>query len=109
MKIKEKGLKGKAAQYRRDRESGNGLRKGFNAFRLQDNNKGKKVPAPKPEVVLDFMGSKLVVVDEDGGRVDEASVPYVKNSALKVTGIVGDLSFDDVKVCSEKYYVGFMS
>lgn len=98
MKVKEKGLKGKAAQYRRDREGGNGLRKGFNAFRMQDGSKGKKEPAPKPEVILDFMGSKLTVIDEDGGRVDEASVPYVKNSALKVTGIEGDLSFDDVKV-----------
>ena len=100
MKIKEKGLKGKAAQYRKDRESGNGLRKGFNAFRTFDHGKEKKDAKPKPEVILDFMGSKLTVIDEDGGRVDEASIPYVKNSALKVTGIEGELSFDDVKVRS---------
>lgn len=102
MKIKEKGLTGKAAQWRRSNESGVPARS-FNAFRLNDNKKDKKngkeeKDAPKPEVFLDFMGTKLKVIDEDGGRVDETEIPYVKNSALKLTGIEGNLTFDEVKV-----------
>lgn len=102
MKIKEKGLKGKNAQYRKSCEGGNGLRRGFNAFRLGDKDKkgkdSKDKSSEKPVVYLDFMGKKLLVKDEENGRVDEAEVPYVKNTALRVTGLDGDLTFDDIKV-----------
>ena len=104
MKIKEKGLKGKNAQYRKSCEVGNGLRRGSNAFRLGDKDKkgkdSKDKSSEKPVVYLDFMGKKLLVKDEENGRVDEAEVPYVKNTALRVTGLDGDLTFDDIKVCA---------
>ncbi|KAL5520353.1 hypothetical protein ACEPAG_9577 [Sanghuangporus baumii] len=102
MKIKEKGLTGKAAQWRRAHENSIPA-KSFNAFRPNDKRKDKKdskddKKPSKPEVFLEFMGKKLKVLDEDGGKIDEAEIPYVKNSALKLTGIEGNLTFDDVKV-----------
>ena len=103
MKIKEKGLSGKAAELRRFHET-NIPSRSFNAFRQFDTSKkkdkkgGDKGKAEKPDVFLEFMGKKLKVIDEDGGRVDEAEVPYVKNSALKITGIEGNRSYDEVKV-----------
>ncbi|KAL5525322.1 hypothetical protein ACEPAF_9192 [Sanghuangporus sanghuang] len=102
MKIKEKGLTGKAAEWRRAHENSIPA-KSFNAFRPNDKKKDKKDSKEdknpsKPEVFLEFMGKKLKVLDEDGGKIDEAEIPYVKNSALKLTGIEGNLTFDDVKV-----------
>lgn len=102
MKITEKGLTGKAAEWRRAHENSIPA-KSFNAFRPIPEKKGKKESkedkkSAKPEVFLEFMGKKLKVLDEDGGRIDEAEIPYVRNSALKLTGIEGNLTFDDVKV-----------
>lgn len=105
MKIKEKGLKGKAAQRKRDNLSGNNPRRGFNAFaEMRQNNKqngkegGGKKEAQKKEVFLEFMGKKLKVNEEDGGKVDEAEIPMVKRSALKIKGLNGTMTFDEVKV-----------
>ena len=102
MKIKEKGLKGRAAQYRRNRELGVVTHRGFNAFAeakkdKKKDNKDKKEPE-KQEVFLEFMGKKLKVLDEDDGKVDEAEIPYVKDSSLKLKGLDGTLTFDQIKV-----------
>lgn len=105
MKIKEKGLTGKAAQRKRDNLLGNNPRRGFNAFaEMRQNNKqngkdgGGKKEAQKKEVFLEFMGKKLKVNEEDGGKVDEADIPMVKRSALKIKGLNGTMTFDEVKV-----------
>ncbi|GJJ12621.1 hypothetical protein Clacol_006864 [Clathrus columnatus] len=91
MKIKEKGLTGKAAQINR------GSRKGFNAF--DENDKDKKKPAAEenPEIYLEFMGKRLKVNTEDGGSIDESEIPYVKGASLKFTGCGGDVRFAEVK------------
>lgn len=104
MKIKEKGLTGQSAARRRDKEASSGSRRGFNAFvEMRKEKKGDKKDdskeKEKPEVFLEFMGKRLKVIDEDGGRVDEAEIPYVKGSSLKIKGLDGTLTFDEVKVC----------
>lgn len=100
MKIKEKGLTGKAAQF--NRSGGLPTRKGFNAFSLKDKakDKGKKSePREKPEIFLEFMGTRLKVNQEDGGSIVEADVPFIKGASLKFTGCGGDVNFTAVKVC----------
>lgn len=101
MKIKEKGLTGKAATLRKESLAGQG-RKGFNAFRemgkLPDD-KGKK-SAKKPEVWLEFLGQRIRVHDEDGGSVKPEDVPFVPRATLKFDGVEGDVSFDEIKVRS---------
>lgn len=104
MKIKEKGLTGNAAVRRRELIG----RQGFNAFKLMeggnheeanggDNKKGSK---PKPEIYLEFMGKKLRVHEDDGGKVEESDIPYVKGSALKFSCKVGDegVRYEVIKV-----------
>ena len=113
MKIKEKGLTGKAADLRRQSLAGNG-RKGFNAFKeMAENEKGGRKGKgrdkdeggkPKPEVYLDFLGSRILVHEEDGGTVKPEDVPAVKGASLKFEGAGGDVSFDEIKVrllCSD--------
>lgn len=106
MKIKEKGLTGKAAVLRKQQNTTGG-RTGFNAFHEMDKErkggakgkgKDKDGAKPKPEVWLEFMGTKLRVHDEDGGTVREEDVPHVKGSALKFTGCGGDVKWEEIKV-----------
>ncbi|KIK92873.1 hypothetical protein PAXRUDRAFT_12982 [Paxillus rubicundulus Ve08.2h10] len=99
MKIKEKGLTGKAADLRRDTISS---RKGFNAFKEMENpskqNHGR--PKEKPEVFLDFMGTKIRVYDDDEeevGYVKTEDVPFIKGATLKFTGCGGDANFTEMK------------
>ena len=69
VKVKEKGLTGKAADLRKDSISS---RKGPNAFREMEN-PSKSISKEKPEVFLIFMGEKLRVYDDN-----EDGVGYVK-------------------------------
>ena len=108
MKIKEKGLTGKAADIRRQNMVG-AVRKGFNAFKEMAENdskggrKGKgrdkdEGGKPKPEVYLDFLGSRILVHEEDGGTVKPEDVPAVRGAALRFEGAGEDVSFDEIKV-----------
>lgn len=98
MKIQEKGLTGKSAAFRRDVIS----QRGFNAFREAAKAKGpssSSTKAEKPEIKLEFMGSKIPVQVEDGnGRVNKEDVPFVQGATLKFEGDVGDVSFNQIKV-----------
>ena len=100
MKIKEKGLTGKAANLRKESMGGTG-RKGFNAFKemgkTSDDKKGGKGKA-KPEVWLEFLGQRIRVYEEDGGSVKQEDIPFVKGATLKFDGVEGDVSFDEIKV-----------
>lgn len=109
MKIKEKGLSGKAATIRRN-EASNLNPRGFNAFReMEKGAKGKGASdEKKPEIWLEFMGTKIRVHDESegagdkdakAGYVKEEDVPYVKGSALKFSGCSGDVPWEEIKVC----------
>ena len=108
MKIKEKGLTGKAADLRRQNIAGAG-RKGFNAFKemaekeKKGKGKGKDEEKPKPEIYLDFLGARILVHDEDGGSVQPEDVPIVKGASLRFDGVEGDVSFDEVKVSVTLY------
>ena len=105
MKIKEKGLTGKAARLRKQTYS---TGKGFNAFRemeeAKSRDKKEKAKAAKaeekaPELFIEFMGTKIRVQEgEDGGNVKEEDVPVVKGAALKFEGAGEATSFDEVKV-----------
>ena len=106
MKIKEKGLTGKAADLRRQSMGGAG-RKGFNAFREmagQKGDKGKKKANPKDDgkrqVVLEFLGQKIPVSEEDGGSIKQEDLKFVQGASLKFEGVEGDVSFDEIKVCN---------
>lgn len=98
MKIQEKGLTGKSAAARKDSIA----RRGFNAFR--ETAKDKNTPSSsnkveKPDIKLEFMGSKIPVQVEGGnGRVNEEDVPFVQGATLKFEGDVGDVSFNQIKV-----------
>jgi lupus La protein len=98
MKIKEKGLKGKAAVVKRDYIT----RKGFDAFRemrlTAGGKEGKKESEKAPrETFVSFLGKNLRVLDEDGGSVVPEDVPRVRGSALCFTGCGGEVSFDNIK------------
>ncbi|KAG6809523.1 hypothetical protein H0H92_015919 [Tricholoma furcatifolium] len=105
MKIKEKGLTGKSANIRREAMSST---RGFNAFRemeraKKDDAKGKDrkagPPAEKKDVYLEFMGSKLLIQqDEEGaGSIKPEDVPFVKGATLKFEGCGGNVSWAEIK------------
>ncbi|PCH43220.1 hypothetical protein WOLCODRAFT_138250 [Wolfiporia cocos MD-104 SS10] len=103
MKIKEKGLTGKAAQGKRQALAGPKSR-GFNAFRemeekSKDKGKSKEKEAEKnPEVFLEFMGTRIRVHEEDGvGHVKPEDVPLVRGATLRFTGSGEQVKFDEVK------------
>ena len=103
MKIREKGLTGKSAAARKDSIA----RRGFNAFRemakAKDPSSSSTKPE-KPEIRLEFMGSKILVQVEDGnGSVNKEDVPFVQGATLKFEGDVGDVSFNQIKVRATLY------
>jgi lupus La protein len=97
MKIKEKGLTGKAAKNRRELMT---RPRGFNAFlELNKDDKKKSDDAPK-EVFLDFMGTNLLIHkdNEGNGTVKTEDVPFVKGATLRFDGCGGDVSWAEIKV-----------
>ena len=98
MKIKEKGLTGRSAAVRKESIA----RRGFNAFHEMakpKNSPSSSTKPEKPEIKLDFMGSKVLVQVEDGvGSVNKEDVPFVQGATLKFEGDVGDVSFNQIKV-----------
>ena len=106
MKIKEKGLSGKAAVLRKESMASSQGRKGFNAFREMAAANGKGKDKAKPEVWLDFLGNRIRVYDEDSGKIKEEDVPYVKGASLKFEGVEGDVSFDEIKVSVDFFLIG---
>jgi len=97
MKIKEKGLTGKSAAVRKDSIA----RRGFDAFREMAKAKdpsSSPTKTEKPEIKLEFMGSKITVQVEDGnGSVNKEDVPFVQGATLKFEGDVGGVSFNQIK------------
>ena len=86
MKIKEKGLTGKAADLRKDSISS---RKGFNAFREMEK-PSKSKSKEKPKAFLEFMGEKLRVYDdnEDGvGYVKDGGRPVRERHNVEIRGM----------------------
>lgn len=103
MKIKEKGLTGKTANNRKEMMS---TARGFNAFREMARAKstpktiGEKSDEPKKDVFLEFMGTKILIQqDEEGnGSVKAEDVPFVKGATLKFDGCGGDVTWSEIKV-----------
>ena len=66
-------------------------------------NKGKKKQSndqPKRQIVLEFLGQKIPVSEDDGGSINENDLKFVKGATLKFDGVEGDVSFDEIKVCN---------
>lgn len=112
MKIKEKGLTGKAAEMRKNLYASG---RKFDAFReMASTKKGgpTKGTAEKEgdkEVFLEFMGTTLPIQrDEDGvGSVNEADIPFVKGATVRFEGVDAEakVMFNDIKVSGvERYY-----
>jgi hypothetical protein len=105
MKIKEKGLTGKAADMRKSLYSSG---RKFDAFREMTSAKktgGSKGAAEKEgdkEVFLEFMGTTIPIErGEDGvGQVKEADIPFVKGATLRFEGVDTEakVMFNDIKV-----------
>ena len=98
MKIQEKGLKGKAAENRKDAMNS----RGFNAFRLMglgSKDASSSSDAGK-EVLLDFLGHKIrIYKDESGnGTVKEEDIPFVRGATLRFDGCGGSVSWSEIKV-----------
>jgi hypothetical protein len=96
--MKEKGIKGKAGSNNKEYT---GNRREFNAFREMAKAKGKSTASgeqAKPEIWLEFMGTKIRVHDEEGGTIKDEEVPHIKGAALKFEGCGGELHFNDIKV-----------
>ena len=98
MKIKEKGLSGKAANHRRELIAHG---KGFDAFREMSKDKKSGKKEEKKDVFLEFMGTKILIHqnEEGNGFVKEEDVPFVKGSTLKFDGCGGEVVWSEIKVC----------
>ncbi|KAL0571289.1 hypothetical protein V5O48_010680 [Marasmius crinis-equi] len=103
MKIKEKGLKGKAADRKRDTFNN---RRGFSAFTVPKKEGGlaadDAAPAdgkPKREVYMEYFGKKLLISKDNhgNGTVKEEDIPFVKGSTLKFEGVGENFSWNDIK------------
>lgn len=100
MKIKEKGLTGKAADNRRETMSN----RKFNAFNLSAKDRAALHPEEKDatpvEVYLEYLGSKLLIHrDEEGkGYLKEEEIPYLPGASLKFEGAGETWSWDEIKV-----------
>jgi len=100
MKIKEKGLKGKAADNRKQM-----LGRKFNAFRdMAKTQDGKG----EPEVYLEFMGTKLLIHKDKSGHgfVKKEDVPFVKGATLRFDGCGGSVTFSELKLPLKEKFDG---
>ncbi|KAJ7098185.1 hypothetical protein B0H15DRAFT_824526 [Mycena belliarum] len=103
MKIKEKGLTGKAADTRKSLYS---VGRKFDAFREMASGKkpagkGAAEKEEEKEVFLEFMGSTIPIQrGEDGvGSVNEADIPLVKGATMRFEGVDTEAKviFNDIK------------
>lgn len=81
--------------------------RGFDAFREMARSKdgssrpsGSKSTEPKKDVFLDFMGTKILINEDDegNGSVKAEDVPFVKGATLKFDGCGGDVQWSEIKV-----------
>ena len=93
MKVREKGLKGRAAETRKEAIGS----RGFNAFRLMQD---KGTSGGEKEVFLDFLGHKVPIYKDDNGigTIKEEDVPFVRGATLRFDGCDGTVSWTDIKV-----------
>ncbi|KAF7322731.1 hypothetical protein HMN09_00051900 [Mycena chlorophos] len=106
MKIREKGLVGKAADNRKSLYSSG---RKFDAFRdaasskmdLDEKPGAAAAPEPTSEVFLEFMGSTIKIHkgDDGGGTVNIDDVPFVKGATMRYDGLAegARVNFMDVK------------
>ncbi|KAJ7063038.1 hypothetical protein C8F01DRAFT_1131245 [Mycena amicta] len=100
MKIREKGLTGKAADNRRNLYT---TGRKFDAFRdAATNMKVDEKPAEANKVFLEFMGSTIPIHrGEDGaGAVNHADIPFVKGATMRFDGAneAEKIMFNDIKM-----------
>ena len=109
MKIKEKGLTGKAANQRREMMSG----KKFDAFKLMEKEKkgAQPVPSTAPAnepIFFDFLGSKLQVETDDkgAGTVNADKITFVPHASLKWDGGGENVVWSDLKAPLKDLFEG---
>ncbi|KAJ2921280.1 hypothetical protein H1R20_g15815, partial [Candolleomyces eurysporus] len=94
MKIKEKGLTGKAAVHRREILAKG---RGFDAFKEMKS--GADKPKQHNEAILEYIGNRITIRRdyEGNGSVDPEDVPFVRGATLRFDGCGGDCTWSDVK------------
>jgi hypothetical protein len=94
MKIKEKGLTGKAAVHRRETIAKG---RGFDAFK--EMNSGGDKPKQHNEAILEYIGNRITIRRdfEGNGSVDPEDVPFVRGATLRFDGCGGDCTWSDIK------------
>lgn len=97
MKIKEKGLTGKAAVHRKEVIAKG---RGFDAFKEMKSGKSESTPKQHQEAILEYIGNRITIRrDSDGnGTVEASDVPFVKGATLRFDGCGGDCTWSDIKV-----------
>ncbi|KAF7359506.1 hypothetical protein MSAN_01293600 [Mycena sanguinolenta] len=101
MKIREKGLTGKAADMRKNLYSSG---RKFDAFREMAGTAKKSAKSEKSEekeIFLEFMGSTIPIQrDQDGvGQVKEEDIPFTKGATLRFDGTdaEGGVAYAEIK------------
>lgn len=95
MKIKEKGLTGKAAVHRKEVIAKG---RGFDAFKEMKAG-GSEKPKQHNEAILEYIGNRITIRrDHEGnGSVDPDDVPFVRGATLRFDGCGGDCTWSDIK------------
>lgn len=109
MKIKEKGLTGKAAVHRREMM----VSRKFDAFKLMEKEKKGPSPASGPAsdvqpIYLDFFDVKLEIKpDENGlGTVDPTKVPFIAHASLRWDNSGENVAWNDLKTPLKDLFEG---
>ncbi|KAJ2932157.1 hypothetical protein H1R20_g4923, partial [Candolleomyces eurysporus] len=94
MKIKEKGLTGKATVHRREAIAKG---RGFDAFKEMKS--GADKPKQHNKAILEYIGNRITIRrDHEGnGSVDPEDVPFVRGATLQFDGCGGDCTWSDIK------------